>query len=83
MLMLKIKKKFKNFIKNFLPLNLFFYDLNLDKNFHIMQGDRKSFFQETMKKGRYLNYSYCLEQIRPRCTRIQYILLKRKNMLNL
>ena len=48
--MLKIKKKFKNFIKNFLPLNLYFYDLNLDKNFHIMQGDRKSFFQETMKK---------------------------------
>jgi tRNA G46 methylase TrmB len=48
--MLEIKKKSKDFIKNFLPLNLYFYDLDLDKNFHIMQGNRKSFFQETMKK---------------------------------
>ena len=47
--MLEIKK-FKNFIKNFLPLNLYFYDLDLDKNYHVIQGNRKSFFQETMKK---------------------------------
>jgi hypothetical protein len=48
--MIEIRKKFKDFIKNFLPLNLYFYDLDLDKNFHLMQGNRKSFFQETMKR---------------------------------
>ena len=45
-----MKKIIKDIIKKKIPLNSFNYSLNLNSNYHLMQGDRKSFYKKALKK---------------------------------
>jgi hypothetical protein len=45
-----MKKIIKDIIKKKIPLNSFNYSLNLNSNYHKMQGDRKSFYKKILKK---------------------------------
>jgi hypothetical protein len=47
---LKINNIFKKIIRNKIPLNSFFYTLDLDQNYHVMQASRKSYYKKILKK---------------------------------